>query len=418
MNSKITEVKTFHITTNFNTSVERNNCKNGENEVTSSAQSNGSVNNSQDMVKGGEHFLLKENEEWDYSEELYANEEPAPFVKDELQDNPRKASSYRRDLLTAIKLDWSKEAVLKLIELWENYECLYNPKNRYYHNKRSRYDALNAIAKKLKTFNKLIGPADVKYKIQYLRGQYTREITRIKEAKQRDDVYIPNAYWFNQLEFLKNFVHSRKGHDISYLEDSCGSSQIHESDAPTPRPSKTSRAKKRKDNFDLYDQNSSQLEDAFEMSQMLESDTSPNQDRKMSMLNTDEGHFTSFEQNSPQIEDSNGSSQIYDHKPTLIQPIKRSRVENDIQESNRSIYQKQSEHETPEIALQKVSSANKTSSLERNEAFCNFIKLELNSINSESIKDDLIEAITLAIFEAKKKERKHNNTTANSCDFS
>ncbi|XP_073835024.1 uncharacterized protein isoform X1 [Musca autumnalis] len=60
------------------------------------------------------------------------------------------------------KVDWTKESILEMINLWQNYECLYNPKNNLYHNKHSRYKAFNEIAEKLKIFNEAIGPNDVK----------------------------------------------------------------------------------------------------------------------------------------------------------------------------------------------------------------------------------------------------------------
>lgn len=51
---------------------------------------------------------------------------------------------------------------------------------------------------------------------------------------------------------------------------------------------------------------------------------------------------------------------------------------------------------------------------EKDEAFCNYIKTELNGLTNVHIKDELIEVIMLAVFEAKKKERMSNNNSEKS----
>ncbi|KNC31332.1 hypothetical protein FF38_01111 [Lucilia cuprina] len=98
--------------------------------------------------------------------------------------------------------------------------------------------------------------------------------------------------------------------------------------------------------------------------------------------------------------------------------LKRSKVENHTPVLSRSMNQEDSVLEAAVNALQTVCSANKTSGNEKDESFCNFIKFELNAITNEIIKDELVETITLAGFEAKKKEQMHNNTTENFSDFS
>lgn len=46
---------------------------------------------------------------------------------------------------------------------------------------------------------------------------------------------------------------------------------------------------------------------------------------------------------------------------------------------------------------------------ERDDAFCNYIKMELNEIRNKNIKDELIEKIMLAVFDAKKEQNLYNN---------
>ncbi|XP_073824812.1 uncharacterized protein [Musca autumnalis] len=145
------------------------------------------------------------------------------------------------------QLEWTIEAILEMVNLWQNYECLYNSKNPLYHNKHSRYNAFNEIAEKLKIFNECIGPNDVKNKMQYQRGQYSRELSKSKEIRSgsgADDVYVPSAYWFPELSFLQDHIKIRKGksnlfeQNNSSFEDSAESTQLMEDHLSPAQPSK------------------------------------------------------------------------------------------------------------------------------------------------------------------------------------
>lgn len=45
-----------------------------------------------------------------------------------------------------MQVEWEKAAVLKLINLWQDYPCLYNPRDIRYHNKHARNDALQKMS--------------------------------------------------------------------------------------------------------------------------------------------------------------------------------------------------------------------------------------------------------------------------------
>ncbi|XP_073836025.1 uncharacterized protein [Musca autumnalis] len=225
------------------------------------------------------------------------------------------------------KLEWSKEAILEMIQLWQTYECLYNPKNKFYHNKHARYSAFSEIADKLKVFNELVGPSDVKNKMVYLRGQYTRELSKSKELKSgsgTDETYVSNAYWFEELSFLQDFVKVRKG--------TCN----------------------------LVEENSSPLDDSFELSQIIECD------------------------------------------PSSV-PNKRPKLEKQIKKEDAVL-------EAAVNVLQSLTNNNNAFVNDKNEAFCNFIKTEIEVITNESIRDECVEKITLVLLDAKKKQRLLDNS--------
>ncbi|XP_017470046.1 PREDICTED: uncharacterized protein LOC108361793 [Rhagoletis zephyria] len=144
------------------------------------------------------------------------------------------------------KLEWPREAVLHLIELWESFECLYNPKNNFYHNKHARYQALSELAESLNDFMPGIGPAEVKAKINYLRGQFTREVAKCSNKKSgagADEVYVPTAFWYKKLGFLSDFVKVRKGESnfSSFLDDSQTSVELERDLSPPARSKKRVR---------------------------------------------------------------------------------------------------------------------------------------------------------------------------------
>ncbi|XP_017467846.1 PREDICTED: uncharacterized protein LOC108360174 [Rhagoletis zephyria] len=112
------------------------------------------------------------------------------------------------------KVEWPKAAILRLIELWEGYESLYNPHHKLYHNKHARQQAFSDLAEKLSDLLPTIGSTEVKAKLTYLRGQYTREVAKQKERKSgagAEEVYIPSAFYFEKLTFLQAFIKVRKG---------------------------------------------------------------------------------------------------------------------------------------------------------------------------------------------------------------
>ncbi|KAI8115983.1 hypothetical protein FF38_01498 [Lucilia cuprina] len=117
--------------------------------------------------------------------------------------------------ICAIKVEWDKNSVLKLINLWQEYPCLYNPRNQLYHNKHSRNEALEKITKNLQELIPDIKVNDVKVKISYLRSQYAREIQKQKEFTRSgmgtDEVYVPSVYWYDELKFLREYIKIRKG---------------------------------------------------------------------------------------------------------------------------------------------------------------------------------------------------------------
>ncbi|XP_013105182.1 uncharacterized protein LOC131994002 isoform X2 [Stomoxys calcitrans] len=234
-------------------------------------------------------------------------------------------------LFDLLQLIWPKEAILEMIAMWKNNECLYNPRNRFYHKKKCRNDVLTEIAERMKAYNIKVGPNQ--NKLQYLRGQFTRELAKARESQNAvnpDDVYVPCTYWFKELDFLLDYV----------------------------------KVRKEKSNFNSLQQ-----------------------------------HYSQFE------EDTYESSQAHESDVSAEEPIKKVKRRHHTPVASCSMKNEEVVVEPEVNVLPHVFSVNKTSSNEKDEAFCNFIKSELQTITNENVRDELVETITLALFEAKKKQR-------------
>lgn len=117
-------------------------------------------------------------------------------------------------IICTLQLDWPKESVLDLIEIWSSFEVLYNPKHTLYKNKHARYDTLSKIKNILQTKMSHITIEDIKIKMNYLRGQYSREMAKIRNSSKSgtgtDDIYHPQAYWFDKMKFLSGYISLKK----------------------------------------------------------------------------------------------------------------------------------------------------------------------------------------------------------------
>ncbi|KAK7095110.1 hypothetical protein V1264_006561 [Littorina saxatilis] len=105
------------------------------------------------------------------------------------------------------KLIWTDERISSLISYYRAEPALWSTKHPSYHNLTARNVAFHRIAEFMGSD---ITPDMVKTKFETLRGQYTRELLKIKNSKASDsgpdEVYRVRWKFFDQLHFLKNVV--------------------------------------------------------------------------------------------------------------------------------------------------------------------------------------------------------------------
>ncbi|KAG5868838.1 hypothetical protein JTB14_033277 [Gonioctena quinquepunctata] len=104
-------------------------------------------------------------------------------------------------------MEWSRENVCKLIELFREKSILWDATERYHKNKQKKYDAWGEIAAQFD-----IDRGEVENKMKSLIGQFQRDLkitTKSKSGDGTDDIYQPKWFAFKNLLFLRDKIKPR-----------------------------------------------------------------------------------------------------------------------------------------------------------------------------------------------------------------
>ena len=97
---------------------------------------------------------------------------------------------------------WTREAMEKLIRLYRNHPCLYNNHLREYRDQPTKKRAWEFIRNNLQDVRSGVTADQVKSKINSMRSQLSAEYAKLRF----NDNYEPKIWFFNDLEFLKEFT--------------------------------------------------------------------------------------------------------------------------------------------------------------------------------------------------------------------
>ncbi|KAL1518119.1 hypothetical protein ABEB36_001791 [Hypothenemus hampei] len=145
---------------------------------------------------------------------------------------------------------WNKTTLTTLLELLEQYPCLYDTKNKFYSNKHARANALNKIKEGLEHEGSF-SIEDLKSKINNVRTQLSHEI---KKKQLQRVVQVPKkkyepVWWYDLAGFLHQHLKARKSKDnlssvIDVTEESTSDSFSAESFSEMPNSSQGTRLTK------------------------------------------------------------------------------------------------------------------------------------------------------------------------------
>ncbi|KAG8304211.1 hypothetical protein J6590_099857 [Homalodisca vitripennis] len=107
-------------------------------------------------------------------------------------------------------MKFTEEQTCKLMELYHEYDCLWNLGTIHYRNRNKRQAAEVEIVQRLGIAG--FGVNELKQKIKNLRCTYNQECIKIQKSKKSGsgstEVYVPNLKWFPVMD---NIVKSAKG---------------------------------------------------------------------------------------------------------------------------------------------------------------------------------------------------------------
>jgi plasmid replication initiation protein len=110
---------------------------------------------------------------------------------------------------------WSGEEVMKFLDVYEDFESIWNIRHSDYSNKIKRDTSmLKLMDELLKRYVRVESVEVLRKKIKSIKNVYRQELAKIEKSKksgaEADDVYKPKLAWFKRADiFMKNVVSSR-----------------------------------------------------------------------------------------------------------------------------------------------------------------------------------------------------------------
>ena len=86
---------------------------------------------------------------------------------------------------------WTNDVVLRLIDLFRSYKCLWDTTNNDYKNKNKKRASWEEIAQEMNVSREV-----VETKIHNLRSQFTRERKKVQASKKGGTEEVKQSFWF------------------------------------------------------------------------------------------------------------------------------------------------------------------------------------------------------------------------------
>lgn len=95
---------------------------------------------------------------------------------------------------------WTEDDTEKLIALFEQYQCLWNPFHSEFNSKSSRYEAYKEIRNSMNIPGLKI--CDYIKRIENVKREYCYELSKIAAAISCEKLYAPKVKWFKIMHML------------------------------------------------------------------------------------------------------------------------------------------------------------------------------------------------------------------------
>lgn len=102
----------------------------------------------------------------------------------------------------------SRQFLGEFIELYRSFPCLWQVKSAAYSDRNKKNQAYEMLIEKYKEIDTSANKETVTKKINSLRTVYKKEVAKViastKSGTGEDDIYKPNLWYFDKLEFLND----------------------------------------------------------------------------------------------------------------------------------------------------------------------------------------------------------------------
>ncbi|XP_066152069.1 uncharacterized protein [Euwallacea fornicatus] len=106
------------------------------------------------------------------------------------------------------KRNKDREFVIEFLQLYREYPALWKIKSTEYSDRNLKDNAYKVLIEKYKEIDPKADKETVKKKINSLRTNYRKELTKVKASYKSgtntDDIYVPALWYFNELNFLQD----------------------------------------------------------------------------------------------------------------------------------------------------------------------------------------------------------------------
>ncbi|XP_045491512.1 uncharacterized protein LOC123691253 [Colias croceus] len=96
-------------------------------------------------------------------------------------------------------LDYEKEHLIKVIEMYRNFPCLWDITDSQYRNKKARLAAYSILLKKYKKIDEEATHAILKKRIASLKSTCVKVIRKVLAARFKGEKYQPTLWYYNLL---------------------------------------------------------------------------------------------------------------------------------------------------------------------------------------------------------------------------
>ncbi|CAG4908579.1 unnamed protein product [Colias eurytheme] len=99
-------------------------------------------------------------------------------------------------------LDYEKERLIEVIEMYRNFPCLWDITNSEYHNKKARLVAYSILLEKYKEIDEEATLTSLKKRISNLKNTCIKEIRKVLAARFKGEKYEPVLWYYKLLSVI------------------------------------------------------------------------------------------------------------------------------------------------------------------------------------------------------------------------